>query len=337
MDLNAQVDRYAPFSIKGALTAEPLFTDLKVSLKNYEMTGLTPYTGQYLGYKVEKGQLGVNTGVSIDKNRLSSNTDILADEFYLGEKVPSETAVSAPVKLGLSVLRNRSGQITLPVTMDGDLNDPSFSVGGMVLKVLSNVVVKAATAPFSVLSALAGGKNLENIAFEPGLAEVGQETSSALDALAKVLKERPELRVGLIGTTSAEDRTALAAQAIGGEVADEDWQGIDNALQEKKWRRKLIRRYESGTDRDVESLVSSALPEDGEQRETVLAKAAWEAMLAAEAKTLERAQLTELARSRGENAKAALVQTLGIEQNRIFLNETKVDGKVAGLTLTLEK
>lgn len=337
MDLNAQVDRYAPFSIKGALTAEPLFTDLKVSLKNYEMTGLTPYTGQYLGYKVEKGQLGVNTGVSIDKNRLSSNTDILADEFYLGEKVPSETAVSAPVKLGLSVLRNRSGQITLPVTMDGDLNDPSFSVGGMVLKVLSNVVVKAATAPFSVLSALAGGKNLENIAFEPGLAEVGQETSSALDALAKVLKERPELRVGLIGTTSAEDRTALVAQAIGGEVADEDWQGIDNALQEKKWRRKLIRRYESGTDRDVESLVSSALPEDGEQRETVLAKAAWEAMLAAEAKTLERAQLTELARSRGENAKAALVQTLGIEQNRIFLNETKVDGKVAGLTLTLEK
>ena len=32
-----------------------------------------------------------------------------------------------------------------------------------------------------------------------------------------------------------------------------------------------------------------------------------------------------------------LVQTLGIEQGRIFLNETNVDGKVAGLTLTLEK
>lgn len=337
MDLNAQVDRYAPFSIKGALTAEPLFTDLQVSLKNYEMTGLTPYTGQYLGYKVEKGQLGVTTGVSIEKNQLSSNTDILAHEFYLGEKVPSEEAVKAPVKLGLSVLRNRSGEITLPVTMAGDLNDPSFSVAGMVLKVLSNIVVKAATAPFSVLSALAGGKNLENIAFEPGLAEIGQETSSALDALAKVLKERPDLRVGLIGTTSAEDRTALAAQAIGHEVADEDWQGIDNALQERKWRRKLIRRYESSTDREVESLVSSALPEDGEQRETVLAKAAWEAMLSADAKALSRAQLTELARLRGENAKAALVQTLGIEQNRLFLNETNVDGKVAGLTLTLEK
>lgn len=337
MDLNAQVDRYAPFSIKGALTAEPLFTDLNISLKNYEMTGLTPYTGQYLGYKVEKGQLGVNSGVSIDNNRLSSNTNILADEFYLGEKVSSDTAVNAPVKLGLSVLRNRSGKITLPVAMDGDLNDPSFSVGGMVLKVLSNVVVKAATAPFSVLSALAGGKNLESIAFEPGLAATGQDTASSLEALAKVLNERPELRVGLIGTTNAEDRTALAAQAIGREVADEDWQGIDDALQEKKWRRKLIRRYESSTDRDVESLVGNALPEDDEQRETVLAKAAWETMLATDTKALDRAQLTELARLRGENAKAMLVQTLGIEQSRIFLNETNVDGKVAGLTLTLEK
>ena len=71
--------------------------------------------------------------------------------------------MKAPVKLGLSVLRNRSGEITLPVTMAGNLDDPSFSVGGMVLKVLSNIVVKAATAPFSVLSALAGGKNLETI------------------------------------------------------------------------------------------------------------------------------------------------------------------------------
>lgn len=337
IDLNAQVDRYAPLSVKGSLTPEPLFTDLKVSLKNYEMTGLTPYTGQYLGYKVEKGQLGVTTGVSIEKNQLSSDTDILANEFYLGEKVPSEQAVKAPVKLGLSVLRNRSGEITLPVNMAGNLDDPSFSVGGMVLKVLSNIVVKAATAPFSVLSALAGGKNLENIAFEPGLAEIGQETSSALDALAKVLKERPDLRVGLIGTANEADRTALAAQAIGRDVADESWPGIDNALLEKKWRRKLIRRYESSTDRDVENLVSNPLPEDDEQRETVLARAAWKSMLATSAKELDRAQLTELARLRGENAKAALVQTLGIEQNRVFLNETNVDGKVAGLTLTLEK
>ncbi|WP_156496854.1 DUF748 domain-containing protein, partial [Alcanivorax sp. HI0083] len=64
LDLSAQVDRYAPFSIKGRLSPEPLSTDMVVSLNNYEMTSLTPYTGLYLGYKVEKGQLGVDTEVT---------------------------------------------------------------------------------------------------------------------------------------------------------------------------------------------------------------------------------------------------------------------------------
>lgn len=337
LDLNAQVDRYAPFSIKGRVSPEPLSTDMAVSLKNYEMTSLTPYTGLYLGYKVEKGQLGVDTEVTVENNHLNSVSDIFADQFYLGEKVPSDEAVKAPVKLGLSVLRSRSGEITLPVKMSGDLDDPSFSVSGMILKVLTNIVVKAATAPFSVLAGLAGGENLETIVFDPGTAEVGPQTSSSLQALAKVLTEKPHLHIGLVGTVSAEDRTALADQTIGDDVAGDDWPGIDAAVLEKKWRRKLIRRYESDYDRDVETLVSAPLPEDDDERDSVLARSAWDAMVTAEGPSVDKAQLVELARLRSENAKAALVQQFQIEQSRVYLKESKVDGAVTGLTLTLEK
>ncbi len=337
LDLNAQVDRYAPFSIKGRLSPEPLSTDMVVSLHNYEMTSLTPYTGLYLGYKVEKGQLGVDTEVTVEKNHLNSVSDILADQFYLGEKVPSEEAVRAPVKLGLSVLRSRSGEITLPVKMSGDLDDPSFSVSGMILKVLTNIVVKAATAPFSVLAGLAGGENLETITFEAGNAEVEAQTTGSLQALAKVLTAKPHLQIGLVGTTSAEDRTAIAGQAIGEDVAGDDWADIDVAVQEKKWRRKLIRRYESDYDRDVETLASAPLPEDDDERDAVLARSAWDAMVTAEAPSVDKAQLVELARLRSENAKAALVQQFQIEQSRVYLKESKVDGPVTGLTLTLEK
>ena len=308
-----------------------------VSLNNYEMTSLTPYTGLYLGYKVEKGQLGVDTEVTVEKNHLNSVSDILADQFYLGEKVPSDEAVRAPVKLGLSVLRSRSGEITLPVKMSGDLDDPSFSVSGMILKVLTNIVVKAATAPFSVLAGLAGGENLETIVFDPGTAEVGPQTSSSLQALAKVLTEKPHLHIGLVGTVSAEDRTALADQTIGDDVAGDDWPGIEAAVLEKKWRRKLIRRYESDYDRDVETLVSAPLPEDDDERDSVLARSAWDAMVTAESASVDKAQLVELARLRSENAKAALVQQFQIEQSRVYLKESKVDGAVTGLTLTLEK
>ena len=337
LDLNAQVDRYAPFSIKGSLSPEPLFTDMNVSLKNYEMTGLTPFTGHYLGYKVEKGQLGVDTEVSIENRHLDSVTDIQADQFYLGEKVPSDEAVKAPVKLGLSVLRSRSGEITLPVKMSGDLDDPSFSVSGMILKVLTNIIVKAATAPFSVLAGLAGGENLEQITFTPGSAEVGPQTLSSLDALSKVLAEKPHLNIGLVGTTNADDRTALAAQRVGDDIDGRDWTSIDVAVQDKRLRRKLIRRYESETDNEVETLVSASLPEEEEAADAILARAAWDAMVTQEAQAVTREQLVELARLRSENAKAALVQEFEVAQARVYLNESTLDGEVSGLTLTLEK
>lgn len=337
INLQAQIDRYAPFTAKGVVSPEPLYSDMAITLNNYEMTSLTPFTGLYLGYQVEKGQLGVDTGVKIEKNRLESKSDIRADQFYLGEKVESDEAVKVPIKLGLSVLRSPAGEIHLPVKMSGDLDDPSFSVTGMILKVLTNIVVKAATAPFSVLAGLAGGENLEQIQFDAGSAEVGPATLNSLTALAKVLAEKPELQIGLIGTTNAEDRTALAGQRIGAELDGDAWVGIEEALESSSLRRKLKRRFESSTDQDVESLVSDPLPEDNDEADRVLARTAWDAMLPREAAAISREQLIELARSRSENAKAVLVQQLNVAQSRVYLNESKVDGNVSGLTLTLGK
>ena len=337
VNLTAQIDRYAPFTVKGVVAPEPLYSDLAITLKNYEMTSLTPFTGLYLGYQVEKGQLGVETGVNIERNHLDSKSDIRADQFYLGEKVKSDEAVKVPIKLGLSVLRSPAGEIHLPVKMSGDLDDPNFSVTGMILKVLTNIVVKAATAPFSVLAGLAGGENLEKIQFAPGSAEVGPDTSSSLSALAKVLAEKPELRIGLIGTTDSADRTALAEQRIGTELDGDDWAGISIALESSSQRRKLKRRYESATGKDVETLVSEPLPEEGDEADRILAKAAWDAMVPMEAAAISTETLVELARLRSENAKAQLVQQLGVSQSRVYLNESSIDGDVSGLTLTLGK
>ncbi|MDX1803031.1 MAG: DUF748 domain-containing protein [Alcanivorax sp.] len=336
INLEGQVDRTAPFSAKGSVSPDPLFVNLDVSLQNYEMTSLTPYTGRYLGFQVEKGQLGVDATVDIDKGKLKSGSQVAASQFYLGDKVSSDEAVKAPVKLGLAVLRDSHGEIALPLDMAGDLEDPSFSVGGLVLKVLGNIIVKAATSPFSVLSSLAGGKNLENIAFAAGNADVAGDTRSSLQALAKVLQKRPNLNVGLSGSTDAEDRKALAGQAIGKSLAGEAWPGIESALQDKQWRRPLIRRYQRQFDRDAQTLVSS-LPDDPEQREQTLARAAWQAMVNADAKRITTATLQELAKNRAVNAKAWLVQQQGIDQGRLFIKNTQLDHKVAGLTLDLEK
>ena len=45
--------------------------------------------------------------------------------------------------------------INLPIS--GSLNDPQFSLGPIIFKVIVNLVVEAITAPFSLLASAFGG------------------------------------------------------------------------------------------------------------------------------------------------------------------------------------
>ena len=66
VQFEGKVDRYAPAKIDGDinLLSAALYTDLKVSFKGVEMTSVTPYSGRFAGYKIEKGKLSDRRGLS---------------------------------------------------------------------------------------------------------------------------------------------------------------------------------------------------------------------------------------------------------------------------------
>lgn len=216
LSVDARLDGFSPLSIKGTLAqlmTTPV-TDLDVTLKNYDMKALSPYTGRYVSHLVDKGRLSINSNISLNNMKLTSRSEVVAEQFYLGDKVQSDEAVKAPVKFGLSVLRDRKGNILLPLSIDGDLNDPSVSVGGLIVKTIMNVLTKAATAPLSVLSMLAGGVDLEKVVFTPGSAELDETQSVVLQSLADVMQQQPGLALGLAGRASPEDAKVLLAQGV---------------------------------------------------------------------------------------------------------------------------
>ena len=61
----------------------------------------------------------------------------------LGDKVESPDAADVPVKMGLALLRDMSGDITINLPVKGDLNDPKFSIGGIVMQAFLGLIVKA--------------------------------------------------------------------------------------------------------------------------------------------------------------------------------------------------
>jgi len=207
VDLRGNLENHSPLQITGTVNPlrDDLFVDLKVSFRDIELSPVTPYTGTYLGYSVEKGKLSLELKYHIEKKELSSDNKIFIDQFTFGNKVDSDKATSLPVRLGLALLKDRKGEIHLDVPVTGRTDDPKFSIWRLVFQVLRNLLVKAATSPFSLLSSMfGGGADLSTVSFGLGSSDLPPAEVPKLTALSKALADRPALKLELKGYVDRE-------------------------------------------------------------------------------------------------------------------------------------
>jgi hypothetical protein len=176
-----------------------------------DLSPLTPYSGRYLGYAIEKGKLSLNLQYLIEKKKLDAQNKILLDQFTLGSQVDSPDATKLPVRLAIALLKNRRGEINLDVPVSGQIDDPKFSIGRIILKILINLLVKVATSPFALLGALfGGGEELSYVEFDPGVYQFNEQGIKKLDTLVKALYDRPSLKIDIEGHADMEkDREGL--------------------------------------------------------------------------------------------------------------------------------
>ncbi|WP_372439042.1 DUF748 domain-containing protein, partial [Pandoraea sputorum] len=102
-----------------------------------------------------------------------------------------------PIRLAVALLKDPQGRISLELPVEGDLNNPQFSVMPIVWQTLRNLVVRAAQSPFKFIGGLVAGggsQDLGSIQFAPGSSSLSGTAQQALDKLAAALKERPTLR-----------------------------------------------------------------------------------------------------------------------------------------------
>lgn len=207
VELMGKVNQFAPLEIVGKINPlrEDLFVDLKVRFKDMDLSAMTPYSGKYVGYTIEKGKLSFDLNYQIAKRKLDSTNNLFLDQFTLGEKVESPTATSLPVRLAIALLKDRNGEIRLDLPVTGSLDDPKFSVWKVVLQILVNLISKAATAPFALLGALmGGGEELGYLEYEPGSATVTDANAQKIEKLVKALYERPSLKLEIAGHVDPE-------------------------------------------------------------------------------------------------------------------------------------
>ncbi|HEX8874019.1 MAG TPA: DUF748 domain-containing protein [Nitrosospira sp.] len=202
IDISGAVDKTAPLKIAGKVDTfgKQLFLDITASAKGIDMPTFSPYSGKYVGYNIEKGKLSVDIHYHVEKGQLTADNNVFLDQLTFGEKIESPDALQIPVTLAVALLKDRHGVIDVHLPITGSINDPQFSIGAVIIKVIVNLLTKAATAPFSLLGSLfAGGEELSEIDFAPGRAEIKSEAEKRLSALSKALIDRPALKLEITG------------------------------------------------------------------------------------------------------------------------------------------
>ncbi|MFV9655982.1 DUF748 domain-containing protein [Pseudomonas sp. NY15366] len=341
VDIQGKVDRYAPMSIKGKLTPfDPLNSlDIATSFKNVELTTITPYSGKFAGYRIRKGRLNLDLHYRIEKGQLNAENKVLVENLQLGERVDSPDAVDLPIRLAVALLKDTQGRIAIELPVQGDLNNPEFSVMPIVWQTLRNLVLRTAQAPFKFIAGLVGGSNvdLSTVPFNAGSAELAGDARQALDTLAKALEERPNLRLEVEGQ---------AAQSADGPLLAE--QRLQREFREG-WYKVLQRRGDRvpaspdeltvGEDEQaalLEGIYRTRLKQqppaewaelDSEQRQQNMRKAVLDSW--AQSKLL----LRQLAQQRAATIKDYLVEKGGLYDERVYLidanlGEPEADGRV---------
>ncbi len=222
--LQGQVNGSSPIDISGSVNplAPMAFVDLKAKANGIELTGLTAYSTKYTGYPIVKGTLTVDVHYLLNQQNLTADNHIFIDQLTFGDKVASPNAINLPLRLAVALLKNSRGEIDLRVPVSGSLSDPHFSIGSLVLHAFMNLIVKAATSPFSLIaSAFGGGGNvdLSYVEFAPGLATLSPDSQNRLAIVAKALQDRTGLRLNISGRVDPQfDRQGLREAMVARQI-----------------------------------------------------------------------------------------------------------------------
>jgi len=244
--LHAKVDNVGPVEITGVINpfSKDQTNEIKIAVNDVDLTAASSYSGKFAGYRIAKGKLNMALAYHLHGRSLKSENVITLDQFTFGEKVNSPDATHLPVRLGIAVLKDRSGKIVLDVPIEGSLDDPQFRLHKVITRALWNVVEKAITSPFAVLGAMFGGGKGDEISYEDfaaGSTELTPASKEKLDVLIKALYERPGLQLEITGSIDTNaDIAGLRALQLEKQLRVQKWQDLRKTAREAITPDKIV-------------------------------------------------------------------------------------------------
>lgn len=222
--MEGMVDRYGTAKIIGQVYTSdpPRASNIEMDFRNLEMKNLSPYSGRFAGRLIKTGKVTANLKYILQDYKMTGDNKIIIDKLTLGDKVEAPDSANLPLDLAIALLQDVNGRIDVGLPVSGDLNDPEFSFGGLIWKVFTNLITKAATSPFRAIGGLLGADedNFDAVVFDQGKADLLPPEKEKLLKLTEALNSRPQLKLVLQGRYNVEtDGNELKQRAVRAQVA----------------------------------------------------------------------------------------------------------------------
>ena len=337
--LEGKLNEGSPVKIYGKINlfSVKIFTDIIMNFTDVNLTTLSPYSGKFAGFRIEKGKLSMDLHYKLSNGQLTAENKFILDNLTLGEQVESADATSLPVKLAISLLKDSNGRIDLNLPVTGDLSNPQIDIWSLLGNAATTLLTKLVTAPFNLIGGLVSGggtqEDLGSVSFQPGKTDLSNEQKGKLDEVAKALKERPALSLEIKGTAHQTlDRSILAEQDLTRQLKNNKLIELGKTKSKPSDSDELTLSQEDYA-RLLTNLIRSKIPNTPELQDVGNNEAlSGEKLASAKSKLLEQwvvseGDLRSLAQTRGKSIREYLVQGVGLPDQRIYLLDVKLLGQ----------
>jgi Domain of Unknown Function (DUF748) len=245
LKLEGQVGEFGIARITGNLQPLDVTKNSTVDayFENISMPDASPYAIRFAGHKIGSGKLDLKMSYRLEDGRLNGQHDIVLRDFALGEKVDYPDALNLPYGLLISLLKGPDGNIDVELPVEGDLNDPTFRIGGVIAKALVNLLTKIVTSPFRLLGSLVGlgaSEQFDQVGFPPGRADLAPPEREKIAKLAQALVQRPQLILHVPGVLDPVADAAALREAQVTERVEAAVAGGDQAARRKVLEQMIV-------------------------------------------------------------------------------------------------
>lgn len=203
VNIAGEVDKYGSTRLKGSIDGSnpKAYTDLAFNFKNLELNSLSGYSASFAGHEIDSGKLYLDLGYDILNSELQGSNTIMMKKVVLGREVEDENVIVLPLGFVLGLLEDSDGVIDIDMPVEGNIDDPDFKYGTLILKTMGNLIAKAVLSPFKFLGSVMGidADKLEYLEFEAGSSVVSPPEREKLDQIAKIMSKKPKILLALSG------------------------------------------------------------------------------------------------------------------------------------------